>query len=203
MSLKNFQKKIGVVSDGVFGPQTMKAAQKHFCMSDLETAHFFGQVSHESGNFRLYSENLNYSKSGLLKTFRKYFNSTSAAAYARKPEKIANRVYANRMGNGPESSGDGWKYRGRGALQLTGKNNYQAFSDYLKKPEIMTNPDLVATEYSFDSAKFFFHRNKLWTICNKGISSTVITSLTRRINGGTNGLADRIKKTQKYYRWVS
>ena len=95
------------------------------------------------------------------------------------------------MGNGDEASGDGWKFRGRGALQLTGKSNYQAFSDYLKKPEIMTNPDLVATEYSFESAIFFFDRNKLWDICDKGVNKDTILALTKRINGGTHGLADR------------
>lgn len=203
MSLKRLQENIGVESDGVFGPITMRAAKRHFCFTDRQAAHFFGQVSHESGNFTTYSENLNYSKKGLLSTFGKYFNSATATSYARKPEKIANRVYANRMGNGPESSGDGWKYRGRGALQLTGKNNYKAFAKYLDKPEIVENPDLVATQYSFESARFFFDENDLWIICDRGISSEVIRSLTKRVNGGTNGLADRVKKTQRYYRWVS
>jgi putative chitinase len=106
------------------------------------------------------------------------------------------------MGNGDEASGDGFKFRGRGALQLTGKDNYKVFSEYLKKPEIMTNPDLVATEYAFESAIFFFDRNKLWDICDKGVNKDTILALTKRINGGTHGLADREEKTLKYYGYL-
>ncbi len=113
-----------------------------------------------------------------------------------------NKKYADRMGNGNEASGDGWKYRGRGALQLTGKANYQVFADYLKKPEIMTSPDLVSTIYAFESAMFFFDKNKLWSICDKGVNDTVILELTKRINGGTHGLEDRKAKTVKYYSYV-
>jgi putative chitinase len=116
--------------------------------------------------------------------------------------KIANRVYANRMGNGDEASGDGWKYRGRGALQLTGKSNYEAFSKYLNKPEIMQNPDLVADQYAFESAMFFFDNNKLWALCDKGVDDGVILALTKRINGGTNGLDHRMSLTKRYYGWL-
>jgi putative chitinase len=105
------------------------------------------------------------------------------------------------MGNGNEASGDGWKYRGRGPIQLTGKNNYQAFADYAKRPDIMTNPDIVTTELAFESALFFFEKNNLWAICDKGIDKTTITSLTKKINGGTHGLDDRIAKTQKFAGW--
>ena len=198
MSLVALQKKIGVTADGAFGPGTMKAAMAFYKMTPVRAAHFFAQTAHESGNFKAFSENLNYSADGLQKIFGKYFDAASAAKAARNPEKIANRVYANRMGNGNEASGDGWKYRGRGALQLTGKDNYKAFADYLKKPEIMDNPDLVATEYSFESAIFFFERNKLWAICDKGIDDATITALTKRINGGTHGLDDRKEKTKKF-----
>jgi putative chitinase len=120
-------------------------------------------------------------------------------SYQRNPEKIANRVYASRMGNGDEASGDGFKFRGRGALQLTGKANYEAFANYLKNPLIMEQPDLVATEFAFESAMFFFDRNKLWDICDKGVTKETILALTKRINGGTHGLADREEKTFKYY----
>lgn len=198
MSLVALQKKIGVTADGAFGPGTLKAAMAYYKMTPVRAAHFFAQTAHESGNFKAFSENLNYSADGLQKIFGKYFDAATAAKYARNPEKIANRVYANRMGNGNEASGDGWKYRGRGALQLTGKDNYKAFADYLKKPEIMENPDLVATEYSFESAMFFFEKNKLWAICDQGINDAAITSLTKRINGGTHGLDDRKEKTKKY-----
>ena len=198
MSLVALQKKIGVTADGAFGPGTLKAAMAFYKMTPVRAAHFFAQTAHESGNFKAFSENLNYSADGLTKIFGKYFDAAAAAKAARNPEKIANRVYANRMGNGNEASGDGWKYRGRGALQLTGKDNYKAFADYLKKPEIMDNPDLVATEYSFESAIFFFEKNKLWAICDQGINDAAITSLTKRINGGTHGLDDRKEKTKKF-----
>jgi putative chitinase len=106
------------------------------------------------------------------------------------------------MGNGDEKSGDGWKFRGRGALQLTGKDNYTAFAQHLQKPEILTTPDLVATLYAFESAIFFFDRNKLWSICDQGITDASILQLTKRINGGTHGLEDRVAKTKKFYEYV-
>jgi putative chitinase len=200
MSLKSLQAKIGVAADGAFGPGTLKAAMAYYKMTPERAAHFFAQTAHESGNFKAFSENLNYGAAGLTGIFKKYFPTTEKALlYERKPEKIANLVYASRMGNGDEASGDGFKFRGRGALQLTGKDNYKVFSEYLKKPEIMTNPDLVATEFAFESAIFFFDRNKLWDICDKGVNKDTILALTKRINGGTHGLADREEKTLKYY----
>jgi len=202
MSLKSLQEKIGVIADGAFGPGTMKAAMAYYKLTPVRAAHFFAQTSHETGGFKAFSENLNYSAQGLQGIFGKYFPGNLEESYARQPEKIANRVYASRMGNGDEASGDGWKYRGRGALQLTGKSNYEAFSKYLNKPEIMTTPDLVATTYAFESAMFFFDRNKLWDICDKGVDKNAILALTKRINGGTHGLADREEKTFKYYQFV-
>lgn len=202
MSLKSLQTKLGIAADGAFGPGTMKAAMTYYKLTPIRAAHFFAQTSHESGGFTVFTENLNYSAQGLQNIFGKYFPGTLEESYARNPEKIANRVYADRMGNGNEASGDGWKYRGRGALQLTGKSNYQAFADYLKKPEIMTSPDLVATLYAFESAMFFFDKNKLWTICDKGVNDAAILELTKRINGGTHGLEDRKTKTYKYFEYV-
>ena len=202
MSLKNLQSKIGVTADGAFGPGTLKAAMAYYKMTPERAAHFFAQTAHETGGFKAFSENLNYSADGLQKIFGKYFPGLLEEQYARNPEKIANRVYADRMGNGAEASGDGWKYRGRGALQLTGKSNYKAFSDYLKNPSIMEQPDLVAGELAFESAMFFFDKNKLWEICDKGVNKDTILALTKRINGGTHGLADREEKTIKYYGWL-
>jgi putative chitinase len=202
MSLKSLQEKIGVAADGAFGPGTMKKAMEFYKLTPVRAAHFFAQTSHETGGFKAFSENLNYSAQGLQGIFGKYFPGNLEESYARNPEKIANRVYASRMGNGDEKSGDGFKFRGRGALQLTGKENYAAFSKYLNKPEIMTNPDLVATTYSFESAMFFFDKNKLWEICDKGINDAAILALTKRINGGTHGLEDRNQKTKKYYEYV-
>ena len=202
MSLKNLQTKIGVTADGAFGPGTLKAAMAYYKLTPIRATHFFAQTGHETGEFKLFAENLNYSADGLKKIFPKYFPGTLSEGYARNPEKIANLVYGNRMGNGAEASGDGYKFRGRGALQLTGKSNYEAFSKYLNKPEIMTNPDLVATEYAFESAMFFFDRNKLWDICDKGVDDATITALTKRINGGTIGLDHRKALTLKYHGYV-
>lgn len=186
------QAKCGVEPDGSFGPKSLKAAAKFFKLTNEQTAHFFGQCHHESGGFRLFEENLNYSAGGLLKIFPKYFNQGTATAYARQPVRIANKVYANRMGNGDEDSGDGWRYRGRGAIQLTGRNNYTLFGK---------DPDSVATEFAFESAFFFFDQNKLWTIANT-ISDASILALTKKINGGTHGLDDRVLQTKKFYKEI-
>jgi putative chitinase len=202
MSIKALQTKIGATPDGAFGPKTMKAAMEFYKLSAVRAAHFFGQTSHETGEFKTFSENLNYSAAGLKKIFKKYFNDLTALAYARNPEKIANKVYGNRMGNGVEASGDGWKFRGRGALQLTGKSNYEAFSKYLDKPEVMDKPEMVADEYAFESAMFFFDKNKLWDICDRGVNEDSMLKLTKRINGGTNGLAHRKALTIKYYNLI-
>jgi len=204
MSLKALQSKIGVTADGAFGPGTLKAAMAYYKMTPERAAHFFAQTAHETGGFKVFSENLNYSADGLNKIFPKYFKNAGrdATAYARNPEKIANVVYASRMGNGDTASGEGWKYRGRGAVQLTGKQNYQNFANHLNDQTIMTNPDRVSEELSFESAIFFFDRNKLWDIADKGVNKDTILAMTKRINGGTHGLADREEKTLKYYSWL-
>jgi putative chitinase len=203
MSMIELQKKIGVTADGAFGPGTLKAAAAFYKLSPNRAAHFFAQTAHESGNFKAFSENLNYGAKGLRGIFGKYFPTDALArAYERQPQKIANRVYANRMGNGDEASGEGWLFRGRGALQLTGKFNFKAFSDYIGRPDVMTNPDLVATELAFESALWFFDKNKLWSICDQGINDAAILALTKRINGGTHGLDDRKLKTKKYAAWL-
>jgi putative chitinase len=200
--IQALQVKCGVTPDGKWGPGTFKAAKGYFKLSTAQAAHFFGQCAHESGGFKVFSENLNYSADGLTKIFKKYFPSLAAAqGYARKPEKIANKVYANRMGNGPETSGDGWKFRGRGPIQLTGKDNYTAFAKDIKRPDVLTNPDIVATELAFESALWFFNKNGLFAIADKGVTDAVIGQITRRVNGGTHGLDDRIKKTKQYANW--
>ena len=204
MSLKSLQQKIGVTADGAWGPGTLRAAAAYYKLSPARAAHFFGQTAHETGGFKAFSENLNYGAKGLRGIFGKYFpTDVLALQYERKPERIANRVYASRMGNGPEASGDGWKYRGRGALQLTGKDNYLAFSKYCNRPDVMTNPDLVATELAFESAMFFFERNKLWTICDQGVTDATILSISKKVNGGTHGLEDRKNKTKTYFAQLS
>jgi putative chitinase len=165
----------------------------------LRLAHFLAQCGHESGGFRAVQENLNYSAKGLCGIFRKYFPSvTVAMQYERKPEKIANKVYANRMGNGNEASGAGWKFRGRGYIQLTGTENYKSF-DATVPEDIIANPDLVATKYPLASAAFFFKKNNLWSICDRGAGPDVVTAVTKRVNGGTIGLADRQKHFKEFY----
>jgi putative chitinase len=205
MSLIELQKKIGVTADGAFGPGTLKAAAAYYKLSPHRAAHFFAQTAHESGGFKAFSENLNYSAKGLRGIFGKYFQTDAIAkAYERQPQRIANRAYANRMGNGDEASGEGWLFRGRGSLQLTGKFNFKAFSDYIGRPDVMTNPDIVATELAFESALWFFDKNKLWSICDKGINEAAIRELSSRINGSKNphGLDDRRMKTKKYAAWL-
>ena len=165
----------------------------------LRLAHFLAQAGHESGGFKLVNENLNYGAKGLLSIFKKYFpTEEKAKLYERKPEKIANLVYGSRMGNGAETTGEGYKFRGRGYIQLTGKDNYKAF-DAVVTESIVDNPDLVATKYPLLSAAWFFHKNGLHKIADKGATDAVITEVTKRVNGGTIGLPDRIKHFKEYY----
>lgn len=187
----------GHIPDSVIA-QIPDTAKKFGITTNLRLAHFLAQCGHESGGFKTVTENLNYSADGLVKIFGKYFNSTTAAGYARNPEKIASKVYGNRMGNGSEASKEGFKFRGRGYIQLTGKENYTKFGKFIGE-DIASNPDLVATKYPLASAAFFFNSNKLWAICDKGADTATVTAVTKRVNGGTIGLADRIKHFKEYY----
>ena len=188
----------GHIPDAVLA-QIPDTAAKFEINTPLRLAHFLAQCGHESGQFRVVNENLNYGAKGLLGIFKKYFpNEGKAKLYERKPEKIANLVYASRMGNGPESSGDGYKYRGRGYIQLTGKDNYTAFGKAISE-DIPSNPDLVATKYPLLSAAWFFNKNGLHKLADKGATPEVVTMVTKRVNGGTIGLADRLKHFQEYY----
>jgi len=187
----------GHIPDAVIA-QIPDTAAKFGITNVLRLAHFLAQAGHESGGFKAVTENLNYSADGLKKTFPKYFSGNISESYARNPEKIANRVYASRMGNGDEASGDGWKYKGAGFIQLTGKANHQSF-DKTVDDDIMANPSLVATKYPLASAAWFFNNNKLWSICDQGATDQVVTSVTKRVNGGILGLQDRIKHFKEYY----
>ena len=173
--------------------------EKFGVTNPLRLSHFLAQCAHESGNFKFIRENLNYSADGLRKIFPKYFPTAELAAkYARQPEKIANRVYGSRMGNGDEASGDGWKFRGRGFVQTTGKFNYTDFDKFVED-DILADPDLVASKYPLMSAAFFFHKNKLWDVCDKGHGQEVVLAVTKRVNGGTHGLADRQKHFDMFH----
>jgi putative chitinase len=187
----------GHVPDSVLA-QIPAVMEKFGINTPLRLAHFLAQCSHESGHWKAVSENLNYSADGLKKIFPKYFPGTINESYARNPEKIASRVYASRMGNGDEASKEGWKFRGRGYIQLTGKANYQAF-DKIVEEDLMANPDLVATKYPLLSAAWFFSKNGINAIADRGADDAAVTSVSKRVNGGTIGLADRIKNFKTIY----
>jgi putative chitinase len=192
----------GHIPDAVIA-QIPDTAAKFEINTPLRLAHFLAQCGHESGGFRLTKENLNYSAKGLNGTFKKYFPTLeSAVPYERKPEKIANKVYGGRMGNGPESSGDGAKFCGRGYIQLTGKDNYTAFGKSINE-DMSANPDKVASSYALLSAAWFFSKNGLHKMADEGASDLVVTKITKRVNGGTIGLPDRIKHFKEYYSLLS
>jgi putative chitinase len=193
----NIEKLKGHIPDVVIA-QIPETAKKFNITNNLRLAHFLSQCGHESGGFKAVSENLNYSADGLKKVFGKYFPGNLAESYAKQPEKIASRVYANRMSNGDEASKEGYKFRGRGYIQLTGKGNYTSFTKFIGE-DCVANPDLVATKYPLASAAFFFDSNKLWSICDKGADDATVTAVTKRVNGGTLGLSDRIKHFKEYY----
>jgi putative chitinase len=187
----------GHIPDAVIA-QIPDTAVKFNITNTLRLAHFLAQCGHESANFKAVSENLNYSADGLKKIFGKYFPGNLNESYARQPEKIAARVYGGRMGNGDEVSKDGFKFRGRGYIQLTGKSNYAAFDKFVDD-DILANPDLVATKYPLMSAAFFFNNNKLWSICDQGATENVVKKVTLRVNGGQIGISDRIKHFNEFY----
>jgi putative chitinase len=194
----NLDKLKGHIPDAVIA-QIPGIQDKFEINTPLRLAHFLAQCGHESGGFRLVKENLNYSAKGLMGIFKKYFPTEALAkVYERKPEKIANKVYSSRMGNGDEASGDGAKYCGRGFIQLTGKTNYQAFFKSIGT-DINTDPTLVATQYPLASAAWFFNKNGLHKIADGGATDAVVTSITKRVNGGTIGLPDRIKHFKEYH----
>jgi len=203
--IRDIQKANGLTPDGIIGKKTLLKIKEIIGKTNVECAHFLGQCSHESGGFFVLEENLNYSAKRLLEIFGKYFNDKNVILYANKPEHIANRVYANRMGNGDELSGDGWKFRGRGLIQLTGKNNYVDFAKYINDPLILENPSLVSTKYALQSAKYFFDKNNIWLYCQY-INDDTIMKVSKLINLGSiksklipHGLKDRSAQTKKYY----
>jgi len=179
--------------------QIPSVMEKFQINTPLRLCHFLAQCAHESGNFKAVNENLNYGAKGLRGIFGKYFpTDAKALEYERKPEKIANLVYGGRMGNGPEASGDGFKYRGRGYIQLTGKINYQSF-DKVVDENVTDNPDLVATKYPLLSAAWFWNSRTLNTLADKGATDADVTAITKKVNGGTHGLDDRLAKFNKFY----
>jgi putative chitinase len=189
----------GHIPDAVLA-QIPDCVAKFHINTNLRLAHFLSQCAHESAGFTAIRENLNYSATGLRKTFSKIFPPANPANYERQPEKIGALVYANKMGNGNEASKEGYKYRGRGYIQLTGKSNYEDFKKFIGD-DVVANPDLVATKYPLASAGYFFNNIKktLWAACDKGATDDDVKAVTKIVNGGDNGLADRQKLFKKYH----
>jgi len=203
-ALKLLQKTCGVTPDGAFGPNTARAIAKHYGLDAKRGAHLLGQAAHESGNFMISEENLYYRASTMCRVWPSRFKSEAdAEPYAKNPEKLANKVYSGRMGNGSEASGDGWKYAGKGFIQLTGKDNTRAFAEHIGRDGLVDDPSPIATELAMDSAIFFFEKNGLFALADEGVTDEVIKKITRRVNGGYHGLDDRKEKTKKIYGWLS
>lgn len=203
-ALKILQAKCGVTPDGAFGPNTARAIAKHYRLDARRGAHLLGQAAHESGNFMISEENLNYRAETMCRVWPSRFKSeVDAEPYARNPEKLANKVYADRMGNGSEASGDGYKNRGRGFIQLTGAINIKQFAEHIGRDSLVDDPSPIADELAMDSAIFFFEKNGLFAMADKGVTDSIIKSITKRVNGGYHGLEDRMEKTKKIYRWLA
>jgi len=178
--------------------QIPETAAKFGITTNLRLAHFLAQCALESVEFTATVENLNYRAARLLAVFPKYFKGVNTATYANNPAKIANRVYANRMGNGDEASGDGFKYRGRGYIQLTGKNNYTSFTRFIGE-DCVANPDLVATKYPLASAGYFFDENKIWAVCDKGADDATVRAVSARVNGNPpHAVPERTRYFKKF-----
>lgn len=205
-----FQKSKGLTQDGIIGPKTLEAFKQHLNINSIELANFLGQLYHETGGFKYDTESLNYSVQGLIKTFN-YYKRNQVEAWkdgrfltrSANQVEIANKVYwdVNRdkshwLGN--KIYGDGWKYRGRGAIMITGRYNYAAFENYIGY-NILEHPALVSDYLYWESALWFFEKNYLWVLANDN-SIKSITELTRRINGGLNGIDERIRMTRYYSR---
>jgi putative chitinase len=202
-AMKKLQDRIGVGADGHFGKNTAKAIAQHFELSNERAAHLMGQASHESGHWRHTRENLNYSADSMMRVWPSRFpDLASCEGYSRNPTALANKVYGGRMGNDANTN-DGALFSGRGYLMITGKNNYRAFSSDMGLPEIMTDPDLVAEDYAFDTAMWFFNKNKLFDIADDGVNDETILKICRRVNGGEHGLTDRTTETNKIYEWLN
>lgn len=200
-ALEILQRDSGVTADGVFGPNTFRAASKHLGIDDdIQAVHFFAQCGHETGGFKRFEENLNYSKSGLLATWPSRYTEELAERHHRKPELIANHVY-HRESLGNTEYGDGWKYRGRGAIQLTGKANYEEFAEYMGDPTVVACPHKVAEELGFMAAVWFFDDKGVFNMC-EDLSESTVKRVTKRINGGYNGLKHRLELAEKYAKYI-
>jgi putative chitinase len=183
--------------------QIPETALKFGITTNLRLAHFLAQCKLESTGFTATVENLNYRAARLMQVFPKYFRGVDPAGYANNPAKIANRVYADRMGNSNEASGDGFKFRGRGYIQLTGKNNYAKFSEFVGE-DCVANPDLVATKFPLASAAFYFSSNNIWAICDRGASDATVTQVSTAVNGKPpHAVPERLQNFKLFMRALS
>lgn len=192
----------GKLPDGVIA-QIPATAAEFGITTNLRLAHFLAQCALESTGFKATVENLNYSAQRIPKVFGKYFKGIDPTPYAHNPQKLGSRVYANRMGNGNEASGDGFKFRGRGYIQLTGKNNYARFSTFVGE-DCVADPDLVATKYPLASAAFYFNSNKIWKICDQGADPATVKKVSAAVNGNPpNAVAERLQNFKKFMQALS
>ena len=199
--MKTIQRACGVTDDGAFGPNTARAMAEHYNWDAVRAAHILGQASHESAGFAATKENLNYSASAILRCWPSRFKSEAEAKpYSHNPKALAEKVYFGRMGNDTEKKAS--TYIGRGFIQLTGYSNYSAFATNMRHPEVIEDPSLLEDSLAMESAEFFFNHNNLWSICDRGVTDEAIKTLTKRINGGYNGLQDRVNQTKKIYGWL-
>lgn len=202
LAMQKLQERIGAATDGSFGPNTARAITKHFGLSAERSAHLLGQASHESGGFKRVCESLYYSSADRIRKVwpSRFPTIEDAQPYARNPKALADKVYSNRMGNGEN---EGSVFIGRGFLQLTGKDNYRSFAADMRLPEVMTDPSLIETDYAFETAYWFFEKNKLFKIADEGVNTDTIEKITKRVNGGYHGLQDRMDQTHKIYGWLT
>ena len=200
-AMKKLQERCGCTPDGAFGPNTARAIAKHYDLSPNRAAHLLGQASHESAGFTITKENLYYSSPERIQAVwpSRFETIADAEPYAKNPQALADKVYGGRGGN----NGEGYKWRGRGFIQLTFRDNYRSFASDMRLPEVMDEPSLVETEYAFESAYWYFDKNGLFRMADNGIGTDNIKAITKRVNGGYHGLDDRIAQTQKIYGWLA
>jgi len=206
---RNLQQKCGCTPDGQFGPNTAKGIMKYYEMSPERAAHFLGQVCIESMNFQAVEENLNYSVDALMKVFGRYFKTRAdAKPYSKNPRALANYVYMDKNRSeksklGNVDTDDGWIFRGRGFLQVTGRANVRKFASDMRLPDVMDEPQLISSHYPMESALWYFNKRRgLWKICDEGVSKDTCKRVTKSVNGGYNHLDERTNQTFKIYEWL-
>ena len=200
-AMKTLQEKVGVGADGSFGPNTARAIAKHYDLSANRGAHLLGQSHHESGGFQKTTESLHYSTPERIQAVwpTRFETIADAEPYVKNSKALADKVYGGRMGN----RGEGFLWRGRGFLQITGRDRYRLFSSEMRLPDAMEEPDLCANKYAFETALWYFKTNFLFRIADDGVTDDVIRKITKRVNGGYHGLDDRVAQTAKIYAWLS